>query len=120
MSQDEVGTIARLKSVRAIVDGLITGHRGRIFHTAGDSVMAAFASAVEAVQCAVAVQDAVAAEDAKEPGLEPMRFRIGTHLGDMIVDGDNLLGDGVNIAARLEALAEPGAIWISAAVRDQI
>ena len=120
MARDEVGTLARLKVCRAIIDELIASHRGRIFNTAGDSVVADFASAVDAVQCAVAVQGAIAAEDAGGAPDEPMQYRIGVHVGDVIVDGDNLLGDGVNIAARLEAFAEPGAICISAVVRDQI
>src|SRR5215208_1322624 len=120
MARDEVGTLARLKACRAMIDGLITTHRGRIFNTAGDSVVADFASAVDAVQCAVAVQEAITAESAQQPAGEPMQFRIGVHVGDVMVDGDNLLGDGVNIAARLEALAEPGAICISGAARDHI
>ncbi len=120
MARDEVGTLARLKACRAIVDGLIRAHRGRIFNTAGDSVVADFASAVDAVQCAVAVQAAIAAENVGGDGDEPMLFRIGVHVGDVMVDGANLLGDGVNIAARLEALAEPGAICVSAAARDHI
>jgi TolB-like protein len=120
MARDEVGTLARLKACRVIVDGLIATHRGRIFNTAGDSVVADFASAVDAVQCAVAVQAAITAENATQPSDEPMQFRIGVHVGDVIVDSENLLGDGVNIAARLESLAEPGAICVSAAARDHI
>jgi TolB-like protein/tetratricopeptide (TPR) repeat protein len=120
MARDEVGTLARLKACRTIIDGLIASHRGRIFNTAGDSVVADFASAVDAVQCAVAVQAAVATENGGGTADEPMQFRVGVHVGDVIVDGDNLLGDGVNIAARLEALAEPGAICVSAATRDHI
>jgi TolB-like protein len=120
MARDEVGTLARLKTCRAIIDGLIAEHRGRIFNTAGDSVIADFASAVDAVQCAVAVQAAIATKNAGGTAGEPMRFRIGVHVGDVMVDGDNLLGDGVNIAARLEALAEPGAICVSGAARDHI
>ena len=120
MARDEVGTLARLKACRAIIDGLIASHRGRIFNTAGDSVVADFASAVDAVQCAVAVQAAIATENARGAADEPMQFRIGVHVGDVMVDGDNLLGDGVNIAARLESLAEPGAICVSAVARDQI
>ena len=120
MARDEVGTLARLKRCRAIIDRLIASHHGRIFNTAGDSVVADFASAVDAVQCAVAVQAAIATENAGGTANEPMQFRIGVHVGDVMVDGDNLLGDGVNIAARLEALAEPGAICISATARDHI
>ena len=120
MARDEVGTLARLKSCRVIVDELIASHRGRIFNTAGDSVVADFASAVDAVQCAVAMQTAIATENASGSAEEPMQFRIGVHVGDVMVDGENLLGDGVNIAARLESLAEPGAICVSAAARDQV
>ena len=113
MGQDEIGTLRRLTACRAILDERIAAHRGRIFGSAGDSVVADFASAIDAVQCAVAVQDALANE-------EQMRFRIGVHVGDVIVQSENLFGDGVNIAARLEGLAEPGGICISGAVRDQI
>ena len=120
MARDEVGTLTRLKACRAIVDGLIAAHRGRIFNTAGDSVVADFASAVDAVQCAVAVQAAITTENAGGAVNEPMQLRIGVHVGDVMVDGENLLGDGVNIAARLESLAEPGAICVSAVVRDQV
>ena len=120
MARDEVGTLAGLKARRAIIDELIASHRGRIFNTAGDSVVADFASAVDAVQCAVAVQAAIAAENASGTADEPMQFRIGVHVGDVMIDGENLLGDGINIAARLEALAEPGSICVSAAARDHI
>src|SRR6266699_1560941 len=120
MARDEVGTLARLKACRLIVDRLIASHRGRIFNTAGDSVVADFASAVDAVQCAVAVQAAIAKENADNTADEPMLFRIGVHVGDVMVDDENLLGDGVNIAARLESLAEPGTIYVSTVVRDQV
>ena len=120
MARDEVATLARLKACRAIIDGLIASHRGRIFNTAGDSVVADFASAVDAVQCAVAVQAAIVTENAGRAADEPMQFRIGVHVGDVIVEGSNLLGDSVNIAARLEALAEPGSIYVSAPARDHI
>ncbi len=120
MGVDEVGTLRTLQAYRAILDRLIAAHHGRIFNTAGDSVMADFASAVDAVECAVAAQETIAKENADRAAGEPMRFRIGVHLGDVIVDGTNLFGDGVNIAARLEALAEPGGICLSGAVRDQI
>jgi TolB-like protein len=120
MARDEIGTLARLKACRVIIDKLIASHRGRIFNTAGDSVVADFASAVDAVQCAVEVQAEITTENAKQATGEPMQFRIGVHVGDVMVDGSNLLGDGVNIAARLENLAEPGAICVSAAARDHI
>ncbi|HEX3412810.1 MAG TPA: adenylate/guanylate cyclase domain-containing protein, partial [Stellaceae bacterium] len=120
MGLDEVGTLRRLQAYRVILDRLIAAHRGRIFNTAGDSFVADFASAVDAVECAVAVQDAIEKENEGRLAGEQMRFRIGIHLGDVIVEGPNLFGDGVNIAARLEALAEPGGICLSGAVRDQI
>src|SRR6516162_5214792 len=120
MGLNEVGTLRTLQAYRAILDRLIAVHHGRIFNTAGDSVMADFASPVDAVECAVAVQEAIAKENASRPAGEQMRFRIGIHLGDVIVEGSNLFGDGVNIAARLEALAEPGGVCLSGAVRDQI
>jgi TolB-like protein/class 3 adenylate cyclase/Tfp pilus assembly protein PilF len=120
MGLDEVGTLRTLQAYRTILDRLIAAHHGRIFNTAGDSVMADFASPVDAVECAVAVQEAIAKENANRAEGEQMRFRIGVHLGDVIVEGANLFGDGVNIAARLEALAEPGGICLSGAVRDQI
>src|SRR5262245_62400047 len=120
MGRDEVGTVRTLTAYRVIIDRLIASHRGRIFNTAGDSLVADFASAVDAVQCAAAVQDAIAKENADRPADEPMRFRIGVHVGDIMIQGDNLFGDAVNVAARLEALAEPGGICISRVVRDQI
>ena len=120
MQLDELGTLRALRASRAIIDRLIAECRGRIFTTAGDSVLADFASAVDAVECALAVQGAIAEENAQRPEGERLRFRIGVHLGDVIVEGDDLLGDGVNIAARLQTLAEPGGIYVSAAVRDQI
>jgi len=120
MGRDEVGTLRTLTAYRVIIDRLIASHRGRIFNTAGDSLVADFASAVDAVQCAVAVQDAIAKENEGRPASEQMWFRIGVHVGDIMVQGDNLFGDAVNVAARLEALAEPGGICISAVVRDHI
>jgi TolB-like protein/class 3 adenylate cyclase len=120
MGLDEVGTLCTLTAYRVIVDRLIASHRGRIFNTAGDSILADFASAVDAVQCAVEMQEAIAKANADQSVGEQMRFRIGIRVGDIIVQGDNLFGDAVNIAARLEALAEPGGICVSGTVRDQI
>jgi adenylate cyclase len=120
MGREEVGTLRTLTAYRVIIDRLITAHRGRIFNIAGDSLVADFASAVDAVQCAVAVQDTIAKENSDRPADEQMRFRIGLHVGDVMVQGNNLFGDAVNIAARLEALAEPGGICISGFVRDHI
>jgi adenylate cyclase len=120
MGQDEVGTLRTLTAYRVIVDRLIASHRGRIFNTAGDSLIADFASAVDAVQCAVAVQEAIAQENADRPAGEQMRYRIGIHVGDIMVQGEDLFGDAVNVAARLEALAEPGGICVSGTARDHI
>jgi adenylate cyclase len=90
--QDEVGTLRSLTAYRVITDRLIASHHGRIFNTAGDSVLADFASAVDAVECAVEIQEAIAKENADRPVGEQMRFRIGVHVGDIIVQGDNLFG----------------------------
>jgi adenylate cyclase len=120
MGRDEVGTLRVLTDYRAILARLITAHRGRIFTTAGDSVTAEFASAVDALSCALAVQAAIAEANATRPKLEQMQFRIGLHLGDIIVQDGDLFGDGVNIAARLQALAAPGGICSSGALREQI
>jgi adenylate cyclase len=120
MGRDEVGTLRTLTAYRVITDRLITSHRGRIFNTAGDSVLADFANAVDAVECAVAMQEAIGRENSSRPAGEQMRFRIGIHVGDIIVQDDNLFGDAVNVAARLEALAEPGGVCVPGAVRDHI
>jgi adenylate cyclase len=102
------------------MDQLIREHRGRIFTTAGDSVVADFASAIGAVECAIAIQEALARENDNQPPAQQMRFRIGVHVGDVITRDGNLFGDGVNIAARLESLADPGGICVSGTVHDQI
>ena len=96
------------------MDRLIAEHGGRIANTAGDSVLADFPSAVDAVQCAVAVQEALAQANQEIPEDHRLQFRIGVHVGDVMVRDGDLLGDGVNIAARLESLAEPGTVYISA------
>ncbi len=114
MEQDEVGTLQTLTAHRAIMDRLITEHGGRIANTAGDSVLAEFPSAVDAVQCAIAVQETVAQANRDTPEDHRLQFRIGVHVGDAMIQGGDLLGDGVNIAARLESLAEPGNVYISA------
>jgi TolB-like protein/class 3 adenylate cyclase len=120
MGLDEVGTLRTLTAYRAIIDGLIAQHRGRIFNTAGDSVLAEFPSVVDAVQCAISVQRTLGEENEKRQTDQQMRYRIGVHVGDVLVQGANLFGDGVNIAARLETLAEPGGICVSGAVRDYL
>src|SRR5215813_10312873 len=120
MGEDEVGTLRRLTAYRGVTDALIQQHRGRIVGTAGDSILAEFASAVEAVQCAVDIQQALKTKNADLPSARRMEFRIGINVGDVIVEGPQLYGDGVNIAARLEALAEGGGICLSGTVYDQV
>ena len=120
MGDAEEATLRTLNAYRKIIDGLIAQHGGRIFGSAGDSVIAEFASAVEAARCAVEIQQNLTQPNTELPESRRMRFRIGVNLGDVIVEGDNLLGDGVNIAARLEALAEPGGICISATVHEHV
>ncbi len=116
MAEDEEYTLRTLKAYRIIIDRLINGHEGRIFHTAGDSVLAQFQSAVEAVRCAIAIQQELRVRNAQLDEARRMEFRIGIHVGDVLVEGDNLYGDGVNIAARLEGLARPGELCISGSV----
>src|SRR5258708_132134 len=120
MGLDELATLRTLTAHRAVMDGLIVRHRGRIVSTAGDSVLAEFASIVDALQCAVVVQQVIAEANAREPDNRQMRFRIGVNLGDVLVKDGDIFGDGVNVAARLETLAEPGGICVSATVRDHI
>jgi adenylate cyclase len=120
MGTDEVGTLRDLTQRRTILDGLIASHRGRIANTAGDSVLAEFGSAVDAVQCAVEAQAALSEANA---GLSPDRhinFRIGVHVGDIIVKGGDLFGDSVNIAARLQTLASGGGVCVSGVAHDQV
>jgi adenylate cyclase len=120
MEADEKATIARLNACRHIIDGLVGEHHGRVFGSAGDSVIAEFISPVEAVRCAIDIQREIEAHNAELPEDRGMRFRIGVNLGDVVVQGDDLLGDGVNVAARLQALGEPGGICISGPVFDQV
>jgi len=120
MDVDEEATVHTLKAYRQIIDGLVTSHRGRVFGGAGDSVIAEFASPVEAVRCAVEIQQDLEKSNADLPKDRLMRFRIGVNLGDVIVEGDDLLGDGVNVAARLEGLADAGGICISGGAYDQV
>ena len=109
-----------LTAYREIMDGLVSHHGGRIANTAGDSVLAEFPSVVNAVECAVAVQMKLRELILDVAPDKALRFRIGIHLGDVIIRGEDLLGDGVNVAARLEGIAEPGGICVSGAVYDQI
>jgi adenylate cyclase len=120
MGQDEGGTLAALSACRAAIAQQIGEHAGRIVNTAGDNVLAEFASVVRAVECAIGVQRALAERNAGLPEDRRMLFRIGINLGDVMVENGDLYGDGVNIAARLQALAEPGGILISGAVFEQV
>jgi adenylate cyclase len=120
MGADEVGTLQGLTERRAILDRIIGEHRGRIANTAGDSVLAEFGSAVDAVQCAVEAQTALAEANARVTPDHRINFRIGIHIGDVMVRDGDLFGDGVNIAARLQALAKPGGVCISGATYDQV
>ncbi|MGE0044890.1 MAG: adenylate/guanylate cyclase domain-containing protein [Hyphomonadaceae bacterium] len=115
MEADEVSTVSALRAARGVFTQFIERHHGRIANTAGDGLIAEFPSVVEAVQCAVEVQRELSA-DAENS----LRFRIGIHLGDVLVDGDDLLGEGVNLAARLQSMAAPGGILISRQVYDQV
>ena len=110
----------RSRLYREVIDGLIAQHQGRVFGSAGDSVIAEFASPVEAVRCATEIQLEIDKRNADLPEPNRMRFRIGINLGDVVVDGDNLMGDGVNVAARLEALSPPGGICVSEAIHTQV
>src|SRR6516164_7954828 len=120
MGADEVGTLKGLTERRAILDRLIGDHGGRIANTAGDSVLAEFGSAVDAVQCAVNAQTALAEANASLSPDKRITFRIGIHVGDVMVRAGDLFGDGVNIAARLQALALPGGVCVSSTTYEQV
>src|SRR5215472_3226724 len=120
MGEDEAGTHQALNKLRSAVDPLIAAHSGRIVGTAGDSVLADFSSVVDALSCAVEMQRTSRAINDPIPPERRLELRIGVNLGDVIVDGDDIFGDGVNIAARIEALAEPGTVCISQTVYDQV
>jgi adenylate cyclase len=119
MGADEEGTLAQLKAHRReLVDPKITEHRGRIVKTTGDGMLVEFASVVDALRCAVEVQRGMAERNAQVPAEKRIEFRVGINVGDIILDGDDIYGDGVNVAARLEALAEPEGICVSARVQE--
>src|ERR1700710_2209517 len=121
MGIDEMGTLTSLKSHRReLVDPGIAEHRGRIVKTTGDGMLVEFASVVDAVSCAVNIQRSMVERNAAIAQDKQIVYRIGINIGDIIIDGDDIFGDGVNIAARLETLCEPGGVCISRAANDQI
>src|SRR5215472_5178031 len=121
MGEDEEGTLAALKAIRReLTDPKIKEHRGRIVKTTGDGLLLEFASVVDAVRCAVEVQREMAERNADVSPDRRLELRMGINVGDIIKDGRDIYGDGVNVAARLEALAEPGGICVSRVVRDQV
>src|SRR5437660_7106313 len=120
MGEDEVATIRTITAYREVMASLIQQYRGRVVDSPGDNLLAEFASVVDAVRCAVEIQQALKARNAELPEQRKMEFRIGINLGDVVVEGERLYGDGVNIAARLESLAEGGGICLSGTAYDQI
>jgi class 3 adenylate cyclase len=120
MGLDEAGTARILRGHRVVTDSLVTKHGGRIVKTTGDGLLLEFASVVDAVECAVATQTVMAERNEGIPQDRRMLFRIGINLGDILIEGDDILGDGVNVAARLEGIAEPGGICISSSAYDQV
>jgi len=120
MEDNEEHTVQTLTAYRAVFSELVTHHHGRVVDSPGDNILAEFASAVEAVQCAVHIQQALHERNAHLPPRRQMLFRIGINLGDILVESERIYGDGVNIAARLEGLAKGGGICISQTVYDQV
>ena len=120
MGQDEAGTVRDLKAHQAVILPLVGGHGGRIIDTAGDGILAEFPSVIGATECAVEIQAVMAARNEEVPEHRRMQFRIGINLGDVIHDDARIYGDGINVAARLEGLAEPGGVLVSRAVHDQV
>jgi len=120
MAVDEEATLAKLRAYRAVTDALVDKHNGRVFSTAGDAFLAEFASAVEAVRCAISIQEDLAVRNAQLPEDSQMWLRIGINVGDVMIENDDLFGDGVNVAARLEGLADKGGICISGSTFDQV
>src|SRR5271169_6636747 len=120
MGLDETGTARILREHRIVADAIVARHGGRIVKTTGDGVLIEFPSVVDAVECAVAIQAMMAERNEGVPQDRQMLLRMGINLGDILVQGDDILGDGVNIAARLEGIAEPGGICISSSAYDQV
>src|ERR1700747_1390922 len=120
MGLDEIGTAQVLREHRGVVDALVAKHGGRIVKTTGDGLLIEFHSVVDAVECALAIQAVMADRNEGVPADRRMLFRVGINLGDVLVEGDDILGDGVNVAARLEGIAEPGGICISSSAYDHV
>src|SRR5271167_5008277 len=120
MAEDEELTLRTFRGHKEVFEKLVELHRGRVFNTAGDAILAEFGSAVEAVRCATEIQAALRTRNDQLPEDRQVRFRIGVNLGDVMVQGQDLLGDGVNVAARLQGAAEPGGVCIAGSVYDQI
>src|SRR5215475_15484200 len=120
MGENEAATVRTLTTYRAVMTTLIQAHRGRVVDSPGDNLLAEFASVVDAVQCAVAIQQELKMKNAELPANRQMAFRIGINLGDVVVEGERIYGDGVNIAARVESLAEAGGICISGKVFEEV
>ena len=120
MAQDEEATLTALRELRDIFGSLVERHHGRIFNTAGDAILAEYPSAVEAVRCAVAIQEELALRNSTHPEDKQMWLRIGVNVGDVIIENDDLFGEGVNVASRLEGLAEKGGICISGSTFEQV
>ena len=120
MGEDEEATLARLTADRREMSGNIASHGGRIVNAAGDALLAEFASVVEAVACAAEMQSLLAERNRERAVPERLEFRVGVHLGDVLIEGDDIFGDGVNIAARLQALADPGGVCLSGTVYDSV
>ena len=120
MQDDEAATVKTLEAYKPIISDLVKQHRGRVVDSPGDNLLAEFASVVDAVQCAVAIQKELQARNTELPENRKMQFRIGVNLGDVIEEESRIYGDGVNIAARLESLADPGGICVSKTAFDQI
>lgn len=120
MERDEDGTLDRLKAYRIVMSSLTERHNGRIVNTWGDAVIIEFQSVTEAVQCAVDIQNELSLKNAELPDMNRMEFRIGINLGDIMVEGDDIYGDGVNVAARLQEIAPRGGIMLSQSVYDQV
>src|SRR3989454_8372760 len=120
MGEDEEATIRTLTAYRTVLATFIVQHHGRVVDSPGDNLLAEFASVVDAVRCAVEIQQELKARNAELPDQRKMEFRIGINLGDVVIEGERLYGDGINVAARLESLADPGGICISGTVHEQI